>query len=105
MDLNTYNYEVLPLSGHVNPISIDLDSLNQQIYWTDVGSKQIRTASFTGNNQRVIRQLGISTFNASLKLAFIFSKIFLIINKQGNIFNVKSNYSLLVIYILYDGHF
>ena len=65
MDLNTYNYEVLPLSGHVNPISIDLDSLNQQIYWTDVGSKQIRTASFTGNNERVVRQLGRSMFNES----------------------------------------
>lgn len=58
MDLNTYSYETVPLHNHDNPISIDFDSLNQQIYWTDVGSNQIRTSSITGSNEKVVRQLG-----------------------------------------------
>lgn len=60
MDLNTYSYETVPLHNHDNPISIDFDSLNQQIYWTDVGSNQIRTSSITGSNEKVVRQLGAS---------------------------------------------
>ncbi|XP_062572436.1 deleted in malignant brain tumors 1 protein-like [Saccostrea cucullata] len=58
MDLNSYSYETLPLHNHDNPISIDFDSLNQQIYWTDVGSNQIRSAGITGSNEKVVRQLG-----------------------------------------------
>lgn len=60
MDLNSYSYEVVPLHNHDNPISIDFDSQNQDIYWTDVGSNQIRSASITGSNEKVVRQLGNS---------------------------------------------
>ena len=60
MDLTTYSYETVPLHNHDNPISIDFDSLNNQIYWTDVGSNQIRTSSITGSNEKVVRQLGAS---------------------------------------------
>lgn len=60
MDLNSYSYEVVPLHNHDNPISIDFDSQNEDIYWTDVGSNQIRSASITGSNEKVVRQLGNS---------------------------------------------
>ncbi|XP_056011221.1 deleted in malignant brain tumors 1 protein-like [Ostrea edulis] len=60
MDLNSYSYEIIPLHNHDNPISVDLDSQNQQIYWTDVGSNQIRTAEITGSKEKVVRQLGSS---------------------------------------------
>lgn len=70
MDLNSYSYEVVPLHNHDNPISIDFDSQNEDIYWTDVGSNQIRSASITGSNEKVVRQLGNSKNESTFLLNF-----------------------------------
>lgn len=70
MDLNSYSYEVVPLHNHDNPISIDFDNQNEDIYWTDVGSNQIRSASITGSNEKVVRQLGNSKNGSTFLLNF-----------------------------------
>ena len=87
MDLNTYSYETVPLHNHDNPISIDFDSLNQQIYWTDVGSNQIRTSSITGSNEKVVRQLGAS--KATIFIDRIFKTLTL-------------GYDYFIIYLLHE---
>ncbi|XP_053380060.1 deleted in malignant brain tumors 1 protein-like [Mercenaria mercenaria] len=54
MDLTTQSYVTIPLSGHDKPIAIDYDYIDGRIYWTDVGIKQIRSASINGNSEKTV---------------------------------------------------
>ncbi|KAJ8300514.1 hypothetical protein KUTeg_022033 [Tegillarca granosa] len=58
MQRSSGSYVVIPLQHHDNPIAIDYDPQTTTIYWTDVGSKQIRSATLDGNSEMTIRQLG-----------------------------------------------
>ena len=58
MDLTSQSYVRIPTSGNDNPIAIDYDPVGGKIYWTDVGLKQIRSATLDGNNEKVVRILG-----------------------------------------------
>lgn len=60
MDLNSKSYVTVPVSNHNNPIAIDYDNIDGRIYWTDVGSKQIRSASINGNSEKTVRILANS---------------------------------------------
>lgn len=62
MQRRTGSYVVIPLQHHDNPIAIDYDPQTTTIYWTDVGSKQIRSATLDGNSETTIRQLGPSMY-------------------------------------------
>ncbi|KAL4219354.1 scavenger receptor [Mactra antiquata] len=57
MDLRTQSYVQVPLSHSDNPFAIDYDPVEGRIYWTDVGLKQIRTASINGNMESTVRIL------------------------------------------------
>ncbi|XP_070176422.1 scavenger receptor cysteine-rich domain-containing protein DMBT1-like isoform X2 [Littorina saxatilis] len=62
MDLNSYSFITIPLAGHQNPVAIDYDPVDVRIYWTDVGAREIRSASLDGTNNQTIRALsGTST--------------------------------------------
>ena len=65
MDLTTKSYVQIPITRADNPISIDYDPIGGNIYWTDVGLKEIRTASINGENERTIRMLGNGKFFVS----------------------------------------
>ncbi|XP_071157151.1 scavenger receptor cysteine-rich domain-containing protein DMBT1-like [Mytilus edulis] len=61
MDLTTGGYITIPLIGTDNPIAIDYDPLNRIVYWTDVGSKQIRKANIDNRQVSTLLQLGSSS--------------------------------------------
>ena len=63
MSMTTGSYIKIPLIGNDNPIAIDYDSLNRVVYWTDVGSKQIRKANLDNRQVSTLRQLGSSEYN------------------------------------------
>lgn len=58
MDLTTGSYISIPISGNQNPIAIDYDAVNRVVYWTDVGSKQIRKANLDNRQISTVIQLG-----------------------------------------------
>lgn len=62
MDLTTGGYITIPLIGTDNPIAIDYDPLNRIVYWTDVGSKQIRKANIDNRQVSTLLQLGSSEY-------------------------------------------
>ncbi|KAK3087601.1 hypothetical protein FSP39_008130 [Pinctada imbricata] len=58
MDLSSGgSYVDIPLHNHDNPIAIDYDPIQDYIYWTDVGSHQIRKAKLDGTGDSTVRQL------------------------------------------------
>ncbi|XP_050395591.1 deleted in malignant brain tumors 1 protein [Patella vulgata] len=57
MDLKTKSYVTLPLTSHDNPFAIDYDPVEANVYWTDVGSKQLWRASIDGTSEKLILQL------------------------------------------------
>ena len=58
MDMTSNSYVRIPLTLNDNPISIDYDPVDGRIYWTDVGLKQIRSATIDGNSEKTVRLLG-----------------------------------------------
>ncbi|XP_060590612.1 deleted in malignant brain tumors 1 protein-like isoform X2 [Ruditapes philippinarum] len=54
MDLKSESYVNVPLSGHDKPIAIAYDYVDGRIYWTDVGTKQIRSGSINGNAEKTV---------------------------------------------------
>ena len=72
MDLTSNSYVQIPLSRNDNPISIDYDPVDGRIYWTDVGLKQIRSATIDGNSEKTVRILGSGKY-----LTFVVAIFFL----------------------------
>jgi sugar lactone lactonase YvrE len=60
IDLTTGSYITIPLIGTDNPVAIDYDPLKRVVYWTDVGSKQIRSANLDNRKVTTVLQLGSS---------------------------------------------
>jgi streptogramin lyase len=61
MDLKSQSYVNVPLSGHDKPIAIAYDYVDGRIYWTDVGTKQIRSGSINGNAEKTVLILDTGT--------------------------------------------
>jgi len=53
MDLDSQMYVTVPLSNNHKPIYIDYDPHKNKIYWTDVGSKQIRITGMDGKVKEI----------------------------------------------------
>ena len=53
----------VPLSNHDNPIAIDYDPVDARIYWTDVGTKRIRSATLAGTDEKTVRQLSSGLYH------------------------------------------
>ncbi|KAL3836504.1 hypothetical protein ACJMK2_021930, partial [Sinanodonta woodiana] len=55
MDINTTSYERIPLEKRIYaPHDIDYDPVDGIIFWTDLGIKQISSASIYGHNQTTL---------------------------------------------------
>lgn len=61
MDLNSQSYVTVPLTGHDKPIAIAYDYVDGRIYWTDVGTNQIRSGSINGNAEKAVLILDTGT--------------------------------------------
>ena len=72
MDLNTKSYVSIPLSNSDNPIAIDYDFIESRIYWTDVGLRQVRSATLDGTDEKIIRLLPASKFHGHRKTGWLY---------------------------------
>ena len=68
MDADSGEFSALPLSGHDNPIAVDYDPMEGNVYWTDVGAKVIKRAGLDGAREKVVKILPYSV--KLLKLAY-----------------------------------
>ncbi|KAL3836576.1 hypothetical protein ACJMK2_021998 [Sinanodonta woodiana] len=57
MDMNTYSFATIPVRNIMNPVAIDYDPTEGLIYWTDVGLRQIFSASIYGHSQKTLLSL------------------------------------------------
>ncbi|KAK7483356.1 hypothetical protein BaRGS_00025416 [Batillaria attramentaria] len=55
MDVETLSNIVIPIPGVYNPIAVDYDPVEDRLYWTDVGIRQILSAHLDGSGVRIVR--------------------------------------------------
>ncbi|XP_025112203.1 deleted in malignant brain tumors 1 protein-like [Pomacea canaliculata] len=61
MDMTSYSYITIPLPGLGRPFAIDYDYINSKMYWTDLATKQIRSARVDGTQNRTVLALGANS--------------------------------------------
>ena len=57
MDLSDYSLSAIKASDLINPVAIDIDPLEELIFWTDVMAKTIKRSTLSGDGEVIIKQL------------------------------------------------
>ena len=57
MDLSGYSLSAIKVSDLRNPVAIDIDPLEEVIFWTDVVAKTIKRSTLSGNGEVSVKQL------------------------------------------------
>ena len=57
MDLSDNSLSAIKASDLRNPVAIDIDPLEELIFWTDVVAKTIKRSTLSGNGEVTIQQL------------------------------------------------
>ena len=72
MDLATGDVRAIPvLTDHDNPIAVDYDPQTSTVYWTDVSSKDIRSARLDGSDDSLVRTLNSGPYHSYLIVLFL----------------------------------
>lgn len=55
--MDTGNGNITSTINHGNPIAVDYDPISKRVYWSDVASQVIQSATLNGENQTTVKQL------------------------------------------------
>ena len=59
MDLSDYSLSAIKVSNLRDPTAIDIDPLEELIFWTDVEAKTIKRSTLSGDGEVILKQLSL----------------------------------------------